>query len=412
MQTISLPQLCWQATCGLDLAVPDGWQVETCRMAGHDRPVLTAAQLRQAVLEPVGAVPIREGARGKEQVAIIFDDMSRPTRVAAIVPHVIEELRKAGVADDRVRFVCALGAHGALTRRDFVKKLGEDVVSRFQVFNHNLLGNCVSVGSTTTGVDVRINAEVASCDYKISIGSVVPHAFAGFGGGAKMILPGVAAFETIRAMHQLKLERAGDTTVDFGAMGCVAGNRIRQTIEEAAAAAGLDFMIGALVNEWGDTVGLYAGAPQAAFAAAVEDGQRHYLTPRAADCDVVIANTFTKVNEGEGGTITGFPSLKAGGGDLVLVSNAPEGHVIHYLLGTWGSVSPGDFRLVVQLPPQVNRLIVLNEYMDRTAAAYFTPAEKVLMVNRWDEVLRLLTERHGERTKVAVYPSSEIQYCR
>jgi hypothetical protein len=179
----------------------------------------------------------------------------------------------------------------------------------------------------------------------------------------------------------------------------------------AVIAAELDFMIGALVNEWGETVSLHAGAPQAAFAAAAEEGQRHYVTPQADDCDIVIANTFAKANEGEGGTITGFPSLTAGGGDLVLVSNAPEGHVTHYLLGTWGSVSPGEFRLLVQLPPQVRRLIVFNQYPDLTAAAYFAPAEKVLMVDRWEEVLRLLGERYGDRAKVAVYTSAEIQYC-
>lgn len=411
MQTISLPQLCWDGACAHDLTLPDTWQVDMCRMTGHDRPPLDAAELAGAVARPVGAPPIREGARGKRQVCIIFDDMTRPTRAAAIVPHVLEELRLAGIADGQVRFVCALGAHGALNRRDFARKLGEDVVRRFPVYNHNLLGNHASVGTTSTGVEVRINAEVAGCDYKISIGSVVPHAFAGFGGGAKMILPGVAAFETIRAMHRLKLDNAGDKTMDFGAMGITAGNRIRETIEEAAGLAGLDFMIGAVVNDYGETVSLRTGAPRAAFEAAAEEGRSHYLTPPATDCDVVIANTFAKVSESEGGTITGFPALKVSGGDLVLVSNAPEGHVIHYLLGTWGSVSPGEFRLVVQLPPQVERLIVFNRYPDLTGAGYFSPAEKVLMVDRWDEVLRLLTERHGGGARVAVYPSAEIQYC-
>ena len=411
MKTILLPQLCWDDARELAIDLPDGWQVEMCRMAGHDRPVLSAGAVREALRHPIGAPPISAGARGKQRICILFDDMARPTRVAAIVPHVLEELREAGVDDGQVRFVCALGAHGALTRRDFVKKLEEEVVRRFPVFNHNVTGNCAFAGRTAAGVDLHLNAEVVACDYKISISSVVPHAFAGFGGGAKMILPGVASLDTIGAMHRLKLENAGDTTVDFGGMGCVEGNRIRETIEEAGDLVGLDFIIGALVNEWGETVSLYAGAPRAAFGKAVEDGRQHYLTPRPLDCDIVITNTFAKANEGEGGTITGFPSLKATGGDLVLISNAPEGHVGHYLLGSWGTVRPGDFRLVVQLPPQAERLIVFNEYKDLSAALFFAPAEKVFLLDRWEDVLRALAARHGQEAKVAIYTSAEIQYC-
>ena len=382
-----------------------------CHMAGHDRPAMSASQVHEAMFQPIGAPPISIGARGKKEICVIFDDMSRPTRVALVIPHVLEELRQAGVVDRQIRFVSALGAHGAMTRRDFVKKLGEEVVSRFPVFNHNLVGNCTHMGRTSTGVDLWINGEVVSCDYKICIGSVVPHAFAGFGGGAKMILPGVASFETIRSMHRLKLGDSEERTLAFGGMGCIEGNRIRQTIEEAAVVVGLDFMIGALVNEWGETVSLHAGAPRVTLEKAVREGRWHYLTPQAKDCSIVITNTFAKANEGEGGTITGFPSLQASGGDLVLISNAPEGHVSHYLLGTWGTVSPGDFRLVVQLPPQVERLIIFSRYKDLTAAAVFIPAEKVLMLDSWDEVVRVLRDRHGDRAKVAVYSSAEIQYC-
>ena len=194
-------------------------------------------------------------------------------------------------------------------------------------------------------------------------------------------------------------------------MGCIEGNRIRQTIDEAAALVGLDFMIGAIVNEWGESVSLHAGAPEATFAQAVDEARTHYLTPQPMDCDVVITNTFAKANEGEGGTITGFPSLKETGGDLVLISNAPEGHVSHYLLGSWGSLSPGELRLVVRLPPQVERLIVFSEYKDMTAAAFFSPPEKVLLMDSWDDVLRALGERHRGHAKVAVYTSAEVQFC-
>ena len=146
-----LPQLVWDGTATLELAFPDSWEIEMCHMAGHDRPALEASLIRQAILDPIGSPPISETAGGRKEVCIIFDDMSRPTRVATIIPFVLEELAKAGIGDHQIRFVCALGCHGALTRRDFVKKLGEDVVSRFPVFNHNLVGASTLVGTTSFG---------------------------------------------------------------------------------------------------------------------------------------------------------------------------------------------------------------------------------------------------------------------
>ena len=411
MKRVSLPQLAWYETGLLDLVFPESWEVELCHMAGHDRPALDAARIEAAILRPIGTSPISVGARGKKEIAIIFDDMSRPTRVAPIIPYVLEELDRAGVEDDQIRFVCALGCHGALTRRDFVKKLGEEVVSRFPVFNHNIVGNCSLVGKTSFGTELYINAEVVNCDYMIAIGAIVPHGFAGFGGGAKIILPGLASFETIGAMHRMKLQDSGSKSVDFGGMGCIRGNPMRQNIEEAAHMVGLDYKIDAIVNTWGETVSRYAGAPEAAFNEGLKEAQWHYLTPRARDCDVVVTNTFAKANEGEGGVITGFPSVKSTGGDVVLVCNAPEGHVAHYLFGNWGSVSSDEFRLMVQLPPHVERLIVFNEYKDLTAAGFFAPSDKVIMLDRWDDVLRVLGERRRDGAKVAVYSSAEIQYC-
>ena len=77
-----------------------------------------------------------------------------------------------------------------MNRVDFAKKLGEETLSRFPVYNHNPFVNCVYVGTTSYGTEVFINAEVMKCDLKITIGSIVPHIFAGFGGGSKIIMPG------------------------------------------------------------------------------------------------------------------------------------------------------------------------------------------------------------------------------
>ena len=120
---------------------------------------------------------------------------------AVLVPHVLEELAAAGIKDKQIRFIAACGCHGAMNRMDFERKLGKKVLKRFPVYNHAPYDNCVYAGTTKRGTKLYINAEVMKCDLKIGIGSIVPHIMAGFGGGSKLVLPGVAAYETIVALH-------------------------------------------------------------------------------------------------------------------------------------------------------------------------------------------------------------------
>jgi nickel-dependent lactate racemase len=186
MNTITLPQLAWHGTKELKLAFPESWDIEICKMSGHDRPHMSPIEISEAVKNPIGMPPLREYARGKKEVVIIFDDMTRVTRAAEIVPPVLAELAAAGIKDSQVRFIAALGCHGAMNRLDFVKKLGEDILKRFPVYNHAPYDNCEYAGTTTRGTKLYFNAEVMKCDLKIGIGSVVPHIMAGFGGGGTL----------------------------------------------------------------------------------------------------------------------------------------------------------------------------------------------------------------------------------
>ena len=235
MNTIRLQQLAWYDPRELALPLPDVWHIEVCNMAGYNRPALKPDEIKTALNKPIGTAPIRELAKGKKEVVIIFDDMTRVTRVAEIAPFVLEELTEAGIPDSNIRFVMALGCHGAKDRRDFIKKLGEDVLARFPVYNHNAFGNCTYVGTTATfKTKVYVNEEVAKCDLKIAIGSVVPHPTTGFGGGGKIILPGVASFETIEYHHGTIYRIVREEGKPVAGMGIFDNNPSRIDIEEAA----------------------------------------------------------------------------------------------------------------------------------------------------------------------------------
>lgn len=411
MTVIKLPQLVWNGVCDLDLSLPDRWDIDICEMNGSRRPHLNAEQIKHTINNPSGAQPLHLLARNKKQVVIIFDDIQRATRVAEIVPFVLEELAAAGITDDRIRFIGATGCHAAMDRYDFVKKLGEDVLHRFPVYSHNAFGCCEEAGTTSYGTRVMANAEVLSCDLKIGIGSIVPHAFAGFGGGAKIVLPGICAFETCRSFHRSGSESKQKHSGQAVGLGLIEGNQLRADMEEAADLVGLDFKIDAIINSYGETVALYAGGLKSAYPAGVIDAQAHYDTVQAVDKDIVIANTYAKVAECESGLEMAIPSLKKSGGDLVLIGNAPEGHVAHYLGGPWGKKKHSSSQMQCFLPERVTRLIIYNEYPDLTIFGYFAQPEKVLVLTKWSEVTALLEKEHPGQTAVAVYPNADIQYC-
>jgi nickel-dependent lactate racemase len=411
MHLIRLPQLAWYRTKELELPLPDSWQAEVYNMAGFDRPAMKPDEIKVAITNLIGSPPIRELARGKNEVVIIFDDMTRVTRVAELVPFVLEELAEAGIPDNRIQFICATGAHMAWDRLSFVKKLGEATLARFPVYNHNPFDNCSYVGITSYGTDVYINAEVMQCDLKIGIGSVVPHPEAGFGGGGKIILPGVSSMETIEHFHHLETEfKQKYPGKLITGPGVFDDNPLRLNIEEATALVGLDVKIDCVVNIWGETVAIFAGAPRPTWAAAVGEAKAHYLTPEIKGERIVIANTFAKANEAVNGLRTVFDVVGDNGGDIVLIANAPDGQVIHYLMGDFGKTTSGRLKLLAKVPQNVNHLIIYTEYPDVTGRGYIEASDKVLFVSNWDDALQALQQFHPTETKVAVLPNAEIQY--
>ena len=173
------------------LEFPAGWTICEQRMNGHYANPLTQSDMTERMANPMGTPPLMELAKGKRRCAVIFDDMTRPTRTWQLLPTILDELHAGGITDDNIVFVMAQGAHGARRLQDFQKKLGVNIPERHLVFNHNAYAGTVHLGETSRGTPVHVNREVMSCDLKVSIGSIMPHFGYGFGGGSKMLLPGV-----------------------------------------------------------------------------------------------------------------------------------------------------------------------------------------------------------------------------
>ena len=408
---VKVPQFPWYGDTELELDFPPSWEVVTCRMAGQDSPKLTEKERRAAFLNPIGTPRIAELARNKKEVCILFDDLTRSTRADGIVPFVLEELKEGGIKEENIRFISAVGLHGAMKLMDFQKKLGAEIPKKFLVFNHNPYENCTYLGETSRGTPVWINSEFMSCDLKIAIGEIVPHPTAGFGGGGKMILPGVAHVDTITANHRNLCTIGAEGGMALNAMGRIDNNAQRLDMEEIARMAGLDVSVNALVNLYRDTVGLFVGDLVKAHREGVKIAEKIYATEASNDFDIVVANSYAKANEAVIAVSTANNLLKEAGGDLVVIGNTPEGQICHYLARSFGKKMGGRLWGPKQeLPARTKRMIALGPYIDKVGLDWIGPLDKTIIADSWSEVIGLLKASYGDKAKVAVIPDATLQY--
>ena len=412
MKRATVPGPVWYGGDVLELDFPEDWEIKECRMEGHDTPAMSSFEMTSAFENPIGTERISDLARGRKEAAIIFDDMTRGTRVYEIVPYILDELRKGGIPNSHIRFVMALGVHGARTRIDFASKLGEDIVSEFPVYNHNAFYNCVNLGKTSSGTPVELNAEVEHCDLKIGVGSIVPHPMTGFGGGSKIILPGVVSIDTIQHNHVI-VGGCGPKRTPHPSLGrgVDIDNAIFRDMEEAAVIAGLDVKVDALLNCNSETTELFVGDPLKEFRVGVEAAKDHYATEPVKDADIVVVNAPSKSNESRLALWPGTRYIKKGG-TVVLISNIPEGQVTHYLYGKFGEHQGGEGWTPQSSEHPYDRLIIYSKYVEVDPHLEIASKKDTIWMKDWHGIVAELEKKHGKDAKVAIYPCSEIQYPR
>ncbi len=162
--------------------------------------------IRDALLNPIDSEPLPDLAEHRNSVVILATDVSRPTKDRLIIPVILDVLVEAGVQEKRIKVIVARGQHREMTQEEIEQKLGSRVVRRVSVEQHDPDRNLVESGVTHAGNRVMVNNEVVRADLKISTGNIVPHRYAGYGGGAKSILPGVCGRETIYRNHLYVVE--------------------------------------------------------------------------------------------------------------------------------------------------------------------------------------------------------------
>jgi len=390
----------WFGDRDLELAFPSGWQVETFGPA--DGEAMSDSQIEAAFANPIGTRRLSELAAGKRSPCIVVDDLSRPTPTFRLLPFIFRELREAGIEASDVLILAGVANHRPMMRADFRKKIGEQALKICRVRNHFSWDNCVSIGKTSHGTPVEINAEFMASDLRILVGSILPHLATGFSGGAKLLIPGVASNATAAAWHGPNGPARALAEVSPPA---------RTDIEEGARMVGVDCIVNVIPNSRREITGLVVGDVVQAQRRGVELGRPVFSTPTPVDFDVCVLSAYPKDNEFLQHDLAYNPWHTAPepivheGGTVVVATASSEGPGFHSLEGPRMRLWPGPSlrgpvapRTLAFLAPGINR----NDLMGIEDA-------RVHVFGTWQQTLKLLSRLYGGHARVAVFPCAAMQ---
>jgi nickel-dependent lactate racemase len=279
--------------------------------------------IRSAVDKPLGRPPLTEWIRPADRVLIVSDDNTRSTPADRIVPVLLEQLTAAGVSEDRISCIVALGTHRYMTEQEMRTKVGEDVYRRIRVLNHEWKDpkQLVDLGRSSRGTPVSVNRAAVEADVVIGLGSVVPHHIPGFSGSGKIIQPGICGAETTAATHMLSCSGTGDSLLGQ------ADNPVRAELEEIADQIGLQAICNVVSNPQGQVVGVFFGSRAEVFSRAVELARSVYGFEYHGNPDIVVAGASPCEIDFWQSHKAMYPAQRMvkQGGTIVLCTPAPEG---------------------------------------------------------------------------------------
>ena len=383
--------------------LPAGWTASVCYP--RDRAALTKEGIRKALARPIGAEPIAQAARGARRVVLLVDDFRRPTPAEALCRAVIGELQTAGITRRQIHIILGNGAHRPMNRREVRARLGTvcDLVG--EVISHDAFSPRVTyLGLTPAATPVLVNEAAAGADFSATISTVYPHALAAWGGGAKMVLPGISHISTIHCHHG---RRSPGTRG-----GPPAESPARRDIEAAGRLFGLSASLCAVVNSRRELCGLCYGEPTRAHRAAVVLARKVGDTPVSGDPpDLIIANAYPFDADGTQYSKAQAPALAFNCPMLLLnhfADPSPYHGLYHGPLAAYRRRTPPP-------PPERTDDLLMNArvffYSPQYERGFTSPERSWYCDNDWLRLMAAMSRRFP-RAAVTVFPAAPLQLSR
>jgi lactate racemase len=292
----------------------------------HYKPELSQVDLvKQAIENPIGTPRLREIAKGKNKVVVIASDHTRPVPSKIIMPLMLEEIRKGNPEAD-ITILIATGCHRETTKAELESKFGPEIISSEKIIVHDCEDESmlVNIGTLPSGGQLIINKLAVEADLLVAEGFIEPHFFAGFSGGRKSVLPGIASRATVMYNHNAKFIDS-----DRSRTGIVDGNPIHKDMLYAARVARLDFIINVVINSDKEIIHAVAGDCDLAH---IEG--RNFLNSQckvnSVPSDIVITtNGGYPLDQNIYQAVKGMTAAEATinkGGVIIVVAKSNDGH--------------------------------------------------------------------------------------
>jgi lactate racemase len=213
------------------------------------------ALVQQALENPIDSPRLSDLAKGKKNIVIITSDHTRPVPSHIISPLIVKEIRKTN-PDGKITFLIATGFHRLTTKEELAFKFGEKFMNEINIVIHDCRdeGSLVKIGTLPSGGETIINRLAAEADLLIAEGFIEPHFFAGFSGGRKSVLPGIASQVTVLANHCSEFIHS-----DKARAGILEGNPLHIDMLAAAQQAHLAFIVNVVIDDKKKIIKAYAG---------------------------------------------------------------------------------------------------------------------------------------------------------
>ena len=220
------------------------------------------ALVEEALKNPVDSPSLSELAKGKQNIVIIASDHTRPVPSKVIMPAMLREIRK-GSPDADITILIATGCHRGTTRDELVSKFGEEIVNNENIYIHDCdeREKLVNIGTLPSGGECEINSIAYNADLLVAEGFIEPHFFAGFSGGRKSVLPGIAGRTTVLANHCSEFINDKNSRT-----GILENNRIHEDMLWAAKTAKLKFIVNVVLNADKKVIYAVAGEAESSYA--------------------------------------------------------------------------------------------------------------------------------------------------
>lgn len=374
--------------------------------------------VRDALLNPIGSEKLSDLVKGKEKITIITSDHTRPVPSHITMPILLEEIRSTNPEAD-ITILIATGFHRPTTHEELVNKFGEEIVNNEKIIVHKsgVDEDMVELDRLPSGGRLLLNKHAINTDLLISEGFIEPHFFAGFSGGRKSVLPGVASEKTVLANHCSKFIAS-----DYSRTGILDENPIHKDMAFAAEQAKLAFILNVVIDAEKKIINAFAGDRVKAHARGC-DFVRGLSTIEGVNADIAITsnggypldqNVYQSVK-----SMTAAEAAAADDGIIIEVSRCNDGHGGESFYKTFKEAAdPKDIEdRVLQIPMEETiadqwEIQILARILVRHKVIFVTDPENKQLIEDMhmtyaeslEEALKMAKEIKGEDAKVAFVP--------